>query len=396
MKIGLVTGEYPPMEGGVGAFTQELAQALADLGHDIHIITSKAVRPEQTSRKASEIYEPIDLPFARLHPRVKKWKWSALSEVVDVAIRYELDIINIQYQAAAYDMRSAAINFLPWRLKHVVKTAVTFHDLRVPYLFPKAGGLRKTAVHFMAKQANGNIATNPEDFSELEQLHQTPVRQIPIGSNITTYTPNHIEIAEARELLGVGVDDCLLGYFGFLNESKGADTLITALAQLPDSTHLVFIGGQTGASDPDNNQSFLGQLHQQIKALDVENRVHWTGFVNDQRVSTFLNAADIMVMPYRDGVSLRRGTLMAALAHKRPLISTLPQILTPELIHGENCWLVPVDDVAALTKAVQTLSADPDLRAKLGVGATAVADLFTWDKIAIQTIEFFQEIISSS
>ena len=395
MKIGLVTGEYPPMEGGVGAFTQELAQAMANLGHDIHIITSKAARPEQAPRKASEIYEPIDLPFARLHPRVKKWKWSALSEVVDVAIRYELDIINIQYQAAAYDMRSAAINFLPWRLKHILKTAVTFHDLRVPYLFPKAGGLRETAVHFMAKQANGNIATNLEDFAELEQL-KPPVRQIPIGSNITTYTPNHIEIAEARELLNVAETDCLLGYFGFLNESKGADTLITALAQLPDSTHLVFIGGQTGASGPVNNKSFLGQLHQQIKALEVGYRVHWTGFVNDQRVSTFLNAADIMVMPYRDGISLRRGTLMAALAHKRPLISTLPQIPTPELVHGENCWLVPVDDVDALAQAIQTLWSDEKLRSKLGNGATAVADLFTWDKIATQTLNFFQEIISSS
>ncbi|MBE2221064.1 MAG: glycosyltransferase family 4 protein [Anaerolineae bacterium] len=392
MKIGLVTGEYPPMEGGVGAFTQELAQAMAELGHEIHIITSKAARPETASLKASEIKEPIDLPFAQLHPRVKKWKWAALSEVVDVAIRHELDIINIQYQAAAYHMGSAAINFLPWRLKHVVKTAVTFHDLRVPYLFPKAGGLRKTAVTFMAKQAHGNIATNPEDFAQLIQFPQTPARQIPIGSNITTYTPHHIEIAEARELLGVGEGDCLLGYFGFLNESKGADTLIASLVQLPETTHLVFIGGQTGASDPANNQSFLAQLHQQIKDLGLTERVHWTGFVDDQRVSTFLNAADLMVMPYRDGVSLRRGTLMAALAHGRPLISTHPQTATPELVHGKNCWLVPVDDVDALTQAIQTLWADGELRAKLGNGATAVADLFTWDKIAMQTLAFFQEI----
>jgi glycosyltransferase involved in cell wall biosynthesis len=394
MKIGLVTGEYPPMEGGVGAFTQELAQAMAQLGHDIHIITSKAARPELASRKVGQIYEPIDLPFAKLHPRVRKWKWSALSEVVDVAIRYELDIINIQYQAAAYNMRSAAINFLPWRLKHVAKTAVTFHDLRVPYLFPKAGGLRKTAVRFMAKQANGNIATNLEDYTELLKLPQTPVRQIPIGSNIETYTPNHIELAEARDLLGVGETGCLLGYFGFLNESKGADTLLSALAQLPNTTHLVFIGGQTGASDPDNNQSFLSQLHQQIKDLGLTERVHWTGFVDDQRVSTFLHAANMIVMPYRDGVSLRRGTLMAALAHGRPLISTLPQTPTPELVHGENCWLVPVDDVAALTNAVKTLSANPDLGARLGAGATAVADLFTWDKIAAQTLDFFREILT--
>ncbi|MEZ4516231.1 MAG: glycogen/starch synthase [Chloroflexota bacterium] len=34
----MVTGEYPPMEGGVGAFTEQLAQALAALGHEVHVI----------------------------------------------------------------------------------------------------------------------------------------------------------------------------------------------------------------------------------------------------------------------------------------------------------------------------------------------------------------------
>jgi hypothetical protein len=79
-------------------------------------------------------------------------------------------VVNIQYQPAAYNMNSAAINFLPWRLKNVVKTAVTFHDLRVPYLFPKAGRLRQTAVNFLARSADGVIATNPADYQSLSLL----------------------------------------------------------------------------------------------------------------------------------------------------------------------------------------------------------------------------------
>ncbi|HVO41994.1 MAG TPA: hypothetical protein VMT34_05200, partial [Aggregatilineales bacterium] len=39
MRIGLITGEYPPMEGGVGAFTRELAVAMAKQGHTIHLCT---------------------------------------------------------------------------------------------------------------------------------------------------------------------------------------------------------------------------------------------------------------------------------------------------------------------------------------------------------------------
>jgi hypothetical protein len=42
MRIGLITGEYPPDEGGVGDFTQEIGKGLAALIHDVHVITSKS------------------------------------------------------------------------------------------------------------------------------------------------------------------------------------------------------------------------------------------------------------------------------------------------------------------------------------------------------------------
>ena len=49
MRIGLITGEYPPMQGGVGDFTQELGKGLAALGHDVHVITDKSPVPSPRS-----------------------------------------------------------------------------------------------------------------------------------------------------------------------------------------------------------------------------------------------------------------------------------------------------------------------------------------------------------
>jgi glycosyltransferase involved in cell wall biosynthesis len=392
LKIGLITGEFPPMEGGVGAFTQALAQALAAADHQIHIITDRRARP--AARRLVDLRQPVELGFALLHPHIHRWRWPALATIADLVERYALDVVNIQYQAAAYNMRSPAINALPWRLKGLTRTAVTFHDLRVPYLFPKAGHLRQAAVSFMARQAHGVIVTNPPDYQTLAATLQSPICQIPIGSNIHAYTPNHIEIAEIREQFGLTPGHCLLGYFGFLNESKGADTLIRALSGLDERVHLVFIGGQTGASDA-TNEAFLDQLRGLIAELGLTQRVHWTGFVPAARVSAHLHAADVMVMPYRDGVSLRRGTLMATVAHGRPLITTAPTTSTPELVHGQNVWFVPAGDAPALIAAIQTVSADPALRARLGAGAVQVAGLFTWDKIAAQTAAFFATLLDN-
>lgn len=395
MRIGLVTGEFPPMEGGVGAFTEQLARSLAGFGHEIHIITSNKTRPADSGRKITTIKEPVELGYAYLHPRIGRWRWPDLSTIADIAIRQDFELINLQYQAAAYNMRSPAINYLPWRLKGFMVTVVTFHDLKVPYLFPKAGGLRERVVHTMARRADGCIATNAADDRTLHNWTDKPVRRIPIGSNIDAYEPNHIELAEVREQLGVGDGDILLGYFGFLNETKGADTLIAALAALDERYHLVFIGGQTGSSDPDNNQAFVQQLRAQIEQLKLNKRVHWTGFLPPVRVSAYLVAADLMVMPYRDGVSLRRGTLMAVLAHGRPLITTSPQEEMSELVDGENLWLVPPGDPPTLVTAIAMLMADPGKRSQLGKGAKSLAQQFGWEAIAAQTLAFYLELLDA-
>ena len=96
-------------------------------------------------------------------------------------------------------MNSPAINFLPWRLRGIAPAVVTFHDLRVPYLFPKANGLRGWVVRTMARRSAGCIATNAADLTRLQQWTDKPLRHIPIGSNIDAYDPNHVEIAEARD-----------------------------------------------------------------------------------------------------------------------------------------------------------------------------------------------------
>lgn len=395
LRIGLVTGEYPPMEGGVGAFTQEIARALALQDHDVHILAGRDAKPPLDSGVVRVAGEPIPLGFAKLSPIIGRWRWPSLAVAASWVERYDLDVVNVQYQPAAFNMKSGMANMLPWRLRGLAPTAVTFHDLRTPYLFPKAGPLRQTAVRQMAKMAAGVIATNAADYQTLQQWGLPPEQlvQIPIGSNIAVHDVGAADMAAVRRELGVAPDVLLLGYFGFLNESKGADVLLAALAGLPETVHLVFIGGRTGSSDEANNAAFFQKLDAQIAALNLQQRVHWTGFVPEHHVSAYLMSMTLMVMPYRDGVSLRRGTLMAALVHERPLITTHPTIPTPELVHGQNVWLVPPDDVVALQTAVQHLLAEPELRQRLGAGAGQIASLFSWDKIAAQTADFLQTLI---
>jgi glycosyltransferase involved in cell wall biosynthesis len=145
-------------------------------------------------------------------------------------------------------------------------------------------------------------------------------------------------------------------------------------------------------------------VDQLIGDLGLEERVHWTGYTGPAQVTAGLLATDVCVLPYRDGVSFRRGTLHACLAHGRALVTTRPAVPLPEVRDGENMLLVQPGDPHGLADAVARLSphaegsseSDPAdvaaLRARLEAGAAALAAEFTWERIARQTAAFFRRL----
>ena len=402
MRVGLVTGEYPPDQGGVGDFTREVGKALAELGHQVHVITDKLQTPNpksQTPHPSSRI------TGVKVHREVDGWGWGCWAQVLRLAQELGLDVLNVQYQAAAYGLRPA-IHFVP-RRRGRPPVVVTFHDLKVPYLFPKAGPLRWQVVRMLARRSDGVIVTNQGDYVQLqEEIPSARLSLIPIGSNIPPSPPPGYDPDAERERWGVMPGDILLGYFGFLNESKGGEELMQTLAILRDRgvpAHLLMVGGRLGSSDP-ANQAYAERVESLIDELGLGEWVHWTGYTDPEQVSAGLLATDACVLPYRDGVSFRRGTLHACLAHGRALVTTRPAVPLPEVRDGENMLLAQPRDPEGLAAAVMRLyapaegSPGPDsaaaraLRAMLEAGAKALAAEFTWGRIARKTAAFFRRM----
>jgi len=126
--------------------------------------------------------------------------------------------------------------------------------------------------------------------------------------------------------------------------------------------------------------------------LGVADKVIWTGYTAPAEVSANLLAADIGVLPYRDGASFRRGSFMALLTHGLPIVTTVPRVPIPELIDGENIWLVSPASPPALAEAIAALAADEARRRRLGAGARALARRFDWTGIARDTLALFADL----
>ena len=131
MKITFLTGEYPPMQGGIGDHTARLAEYLQPLGIEPAVLIGRR-------------WAGAD-PALPVYADVPAWNWRSWSAAARFINHHRPDILHIQYQAAAFDL-GGWVNWLPWYARKLrrlpVRVVTTFHDLRVPYIFPKAGPFR--------------------------------------------------------------------------------------------------------------------------------------------------------------------------------------------------------------------------------------------------------------
>jgi glycosyltransferase involved in cell wall biosynthesis len=278
----------------------------------------------------------------------------------------------------------------------------------VPYLFPKAGRVRRAAIRHLAASADLAVATNAEDAATVGAwLAPDRLALVPIGSNVPDAVPPGYDRSEWRRANGLTPTADVLVYFGFLNESKGARSIVGALDRLVSQgrdARLVMLGGRLGASDA-TNAEYLSRFETDLERHGLAVRVLWTGHVPSAEVSAWFHAADVAVLPYEDGASFRRGSLLAALAHGAPVVTTIPSTTPDALVHPalaerppeledhRSALLVPPGDVAALARAIAEVLDDPALAAALAKAARATAAGFGWEAIAGRHVELYRRML---
>nr|MBN1230095.1 glycosyltransferase family 4 protein [Anaerolineae bacterium] len=381
MRIGVITGEYPPMPGGIADYTARLFASVARHGHQISIFTRRLVNPGQQDDILVQ------------NKAGKTWGWCTLRQVNRWVQENQFDVISIQFQTAAYNMHPA-IFWQAARIQHV-PVIVTYHDLLTPYLFPKAHwfGLREQAVRKLAADADGIIVTNQEDSLAVIGNWQHPhVARIPIGINLDTAPPPGYSRVLQRARYQLDPGSILVSHFGILNESKGVLDLVEAAAILRETgcdVRLLMIGDRAGSNDP-ANIAYGQKVDRLIAERCLTPFVTWTGPVSDEEASACLYASDLSVLPYIDGASLRRTTLLATLAHGIPVITTTPRF-DRDLLETAAA-VIPPRSAEVLASAMAALIENPEKREQLARAGKALATHFNWDRIAQDTIAFYQSV----
>lgn len=394
-RVLLISAEYPPMPGGIGDYTALLAAHLAATGLTVAVLTTGE----------GSVWRDGDV---MVYARVPSWGWGIAHHVRALTRDIRPDALHLQYQAGMYRMHPA-INLLPQRSPFARGEShryapepglrpwfvTTFHDLRPPYLFPKAGFLRRQAMYHLARESDAVIATNSADRRTLQEWNRRTAL-IPIGSNIPTASIRDPQAVRTR--YGIPTGATLLTTFGLLNQSKGIETAIDALALLRQEgtdAYLLLIGAGAGVNDPTNGAT-EADVKRRCAAAGLTAFVRKTGRLPSEDVAGALVASDVCLLPYRDGASPRRGSLLAALAQGIPVVTTLPAPGAydglPALQDGEVARCVPAGDARTIADAVHVIRRDDVLANRLRAGAAAYAAHFTWPTIAAQTRALYERL----
>lgn len=392
--ILFVVGEYPPMVGGVGAYTSALGLELVERGWQVSVLTH--VDAQGMVQDKSALYTST----IKVYPMLSSWGLHMFSTVAWLAKEIGADLIHVQFQIDSFDAHPAMC-FAPlwWRMCGLPVT-LTFHDLNTPFLhrrlrrFRWLGRLSRFAPWVRdaaARLANGVISTNHAEFLHLKKLNRHGA-EIPIGSNVNTRQFSSEERRLRRALRGFDDHHVVIGYFGFMNESKGVLDLLKAVETLSrqDDAVQLFLIGQSFRHPLGNWQGgYIKKLHDYIEEAGLADRITSTGYEIDAEISADLNACDVMVFLYQDGASTRRGTFLAALTQGCAIVATTPQGALPEIVNGRDVLFVPIGDADATIDAIRSIVYDPALKAELGQNALAASDNFAWRRIASAHERFF-------
>jgi glycogen synthase len=414
-RILVATDAFPPVCGGSGWSTWELARGLRERGHEIVIVQPAPGRPRDEVREfdgfaVNTIAMPAPtIPFIRNYFKNERL-WAALSGRLERIIDERgIDVVQAQHVLTA----PAAVRAARRTGRPVVCTirdywpvcywGTLIHDPDAPHLCPScsAGAMtrcvrpRAGAAWPLAVPAipymRGNLARKQAALADADAIvavshaiaRDLVARAPRLAGARLEVIPNPVNIAaldEAARGTTPPVDGNYAVFIGKLEINKGVQHLLPAIEQAGLPWPLIVVGD--GAE----------RARLESQARETGRDVRFTGWLARDEALAHLAHASLLVFPSHGPESLSR-VLLEAAALGVP-IAAMDTGGTGDIIrHGETGLLSPTPD--ALARDVATIVRDRALGQALAAGARAhVERTFATPRIAAAVDALYDDLLA--
>lgn len=384
MKIAQVTPIYPPALGGIGKVAHDYTQALFELGHAVEVFT---VLEEQTSnirRSTSTILSRKDM--FETQPKINKFKgiFRHGHAAIIPSLLWKLrgfDVIHLHFPFYGSDLFVALAAFI-WRTPLVI----TYHMrnkahgwLRFLFL------VHKLWEWFIFSRASA-VMVSSKEYADSVKLKHRRLTVMPFWVDTDKFYPYGKQ--EARHQLCMPPDSIDIIFVGALDDAhyfKGVDVLLRACSALPD-----FFSWQLQIIGDGNRKAFYKKISEQ---LGLQNRVHFLGRVDDDKLCEYYRAADIHVLASIDSSeAFGLVTLEASSSGVPSIISDLPGVNTLVLDKKTGLLVAPNNDSELITALIWLLQY-PKLRKVFGDNARLlVEERYAKKKILKKLVDLYEAL----
>jgi glycosyltransferase involved in cell wall biosynthesis len=430
MKVLVVSGEYPPMKGGVGRYTLNLVHALAKKSNiDVSVAISAAAAATAAAASPTPLPPPAFATTATtgapaasptsnkvtVYPGiVRKGDKQNSDHLLQLVSEIKPNIVNIQYERGLYEV-DTTIRHTIWRLVHGSTLDRFYRKCPVPIVstlhtvFPEEE--YRSYVKDRALRKEGRFGFLPMPLRAairrwvMEQRYHlllevvrlsdgiiSPARTIKDvvkrGTVIYHGAEPNIEVSSSsrandkqqqfRNELGLPTDKMLLLAFGYAGSYKGFDLL--GSLRLPDGWSLVVkqTKHERGSEKPidvrkNEDNSNVISLH--------------LGYLDDSTLSKLFIACDAIIFPYK--VVSVSGVMFDALAHGLPFIASNLRFFKEFADMGLG--IACNRDMQSFEQAIGNLAMEYD---EYKTRVEQFRSNLRWSNVAQKHFEFFLELIS--
>lgn len=346
----------PAPRAGTVQYTHNLANALADRGHHVTLVTGLGFELAEYPRK----YTALEV-FDRYRPRpgrLVKLFWHCLT--------FRPQIIHLQ------GAQHPALYILLWMVLRVMTRATfvyTPQDVLPNSLRPyhiKAFRFLYARMRHVFLNAKQNESLVVEHFG----VPRERITVLPIA-DLTAFVRTHV----ARETPNIPDGAQVVLCFGLIEPRKGIHTLLAAapdvIRQVPNA--LILIVGKPLMD--------IAPLQRQLEQSGMQEHVRLVPeYASFAQMAGYFTSAKFLVLPYENGWN--SGVLASAFGFGKPVVATrvggFDEVVTDE----STGLLVAPKDPGALATAIVRLLNDQGLYARLRANVQAAAGDISWETIA--------------
>jgi len=380
IKILIINYEFPPLGGGGGVATYDLALEWAKQGQ-VDVLTS--------SYKGLESFEKVgDINVHRVRILFRKsrdaasfvsmltYLPAAFFKGISLIRKNRYDVINTHFAVP-----SGPVGFVLGKM-FGIPNVLSLHggDIYDPSkkMSPHRSFFFSRVVRFVLNHADRIVAqsSNTRDNTIRYYSPRKPVEIIPLAF----HAPADPKIT--RKAMGIAANEFMLITIGRLIKRKALDVLIEAVAGVRDKRVRLYIMGD----GPE--REFLEQKARECGAAD---RVVFLGYVSDEDKFKYISIADLFTL-----TSLHEGfgiVFMESMYFGLPVVSTNNGGQVDFLKHGDNALLIDVGDVKACTAAIERFAGDRKLYYRCSKNNREAIKKFYADAVADKYIEIFRDIV---